>query len=92
MTFSFEVFPTADAESGMDATAVFDGYEQPYEEEDFEALGVNPLQPTPAKPGSEEKVSMLAARYAAGLPLWHDDDCCDHGPGEVDLMGLRQER
>jgi hypothetical protein len=26
---------------------------------------------------------MLAARYAAGLPLWHNDDCYDHGPGSV---------
>ncbi len=26
---------------------------------------------------------MLAARYAAGLPLWHHDDCYDHGPGSV---------
>jgi len=25
----------------------------------------------------------LAARYAAGLPLWHNDDCYDHGPGSV---------
>jgi len=38
--------------------------------------------PTEAKPGSVDKVQMLAARYAAGLPLWHNEDCNDHGPGE----------
>ena len=40
-----------------------------------------------AKPGTEEKVLMLSARYAAGLPLWHDRDCYDHGPKERELMG-----
>lgn len=48
---------------------------------DFEALGIDPSMPTHAKPGSEQKVFTLAARYAAGLPLWHDEDCIDHGPG-----------
>ena len=51
-----------------------------YFEVDFRRYGVNPESPTEAKPGSPEKVAMLAARYAAGLPLWHDDDCYDHGP------------
>ncbi len=51
-----------------------------YTEAEFRARGVDPLRPTPAKPGSEAKVLMLAARYAAGLPLWHDQDCYDHGP------------
>jgi hypothetical protein len=55
-----------------------------YPEIDFENLGIVPDSPTVAKPGSEEKVCMLAARYAAGLPLWHNEDCVDHGPdGEV---------
>jgi len=53
---------------------------QYYTEAEFRARGVDPLNPTPAKPGSEAKVLMLAARYAAGLPLWHDRDCYDHGP------------
>lgn len=52
-------------------------------EEELKSLGVDPAGPTAAKPGSEEKVMMLAARYAAGLPLWHNDDCYDHGPGSV---------
>ena len=60
-----------------------DDYDEMFEEEDFAALGVDPLQPTTAKPGSEDKVLMLAARYASGLPLWHQDDCYDHGPAEV---------
>ena len=48
--------------------------------ESFRELGIDPICPTPAKPGSGEKVLVLAARYAAGLPLWHNDDCYDHGP------------
>ena len=47
---------------------------------------VNPLDPTGAKPGSETKVQMLAARYAAGVPLWHDSDCYDHGPAGAALF------
>jgi hypothetical protein len=58
-----------------------DGYTDEYEDVDFEAMGADPAEPTKAKPGSEEKVLMLAARYAAGMPLWHNDDCTDHGPG-----------
>ena len=53
-----------------------------FEEIDFDSLGIDPSEPTTAKPGTEEKVLMLAARYAAGVPLWHDEDCYDHGPGQ----------
>ncbi|QDT39564.1 hypothetical protein [Stratiformator vulcanicus] len=53
-------------------------------EEDFLAMGIDPTMPTEAKPGSEDKVLMLAARYAAGLPLWHDCDRYDHGPAVFD--------
>lgn len=53
-----------------------------FEEIDFGALGIDPSEPTAAKPGTEEKVLMLAARYAAGVPLWHGSDCYDHGPGQ----------
>lgn len=60
------------------------------EEIDFAALGIDPNSPTEAKPGSEQKVLMLAARYAAGLPLWHGDDRYDHGPGsKANLRGLK---
>ena len=57
-----------------------DGTLEYYTEEQFRARGVDPIRPTTAKPGSEAKVLMLAARYAAGLPLWHHSDCYDHGP------------
>ncbi|MBC7817812.1 MAG: hypothetical protein IAG10_13045 [Planctomycetaceae bacterium] len=57
-----------------------DDFSDEYEDVNFEAIGVHPQEPTKAKPGSEEKVLMLAARYAAGMPLWHNDDCTDHGP------------
>lgn len=62
----------------------YDGF---FEAEDFEAMGIDPLIPTEAKPGSEDKVLVLAARYAAGLPLWHNNDCYDHGPGMALLDG-----
>lgn len=55
-------------------------YDEMFDEEDFRAMGINPSDPTVAKPGSEDKVVMLAARYASGLPLWHGSDCYDHGP------------
>lgn len=63
-----------------------------FEEIDFEALGIDPAAPTTAKPGSEEKVLMLAARYAAGVPLWHNRDCYDHGPGEAGMRMLRLQQ
>jgi len=66
----------------FDISAYCDDLGEQFEEE-IRALGVNPSEPTGAKPGSEEKVTMLAARYAAGLPLWHSDDCYDHGPGSI---------
>ena len=55
--------------------------------EEFVAMGINPSSPTTARPGSEEKVLMLSARYAAGMPLWHEEDCYDHGPNELQFMG-----
>jgi hypothetical protein len=54
---------------------------------DFSTIGIDPSKSTRAKPGTEEKVLMLSARYAAGLDLWHTRDCHDHGPKERDLMG-----
>ena len=50
-----------------------------HEDIDFDALGIDPTAPTLAKPGTEDKILMLAARYHAGLPLWHDRDCYEHG-------------
>jgi len=66
-------------------------YEGFFEEIDFAALGINPTVPTVAKPGSEDKVRVLAARYAAGLPLWHDEDCYDHGPSRALLNAAGEE-
>ena len=66
-------------EEGGEFTSEFSGA---FEEIDFDSLGIDPGEPTTAKPGTEEKVLMVAARYAAGVPLWHDEDCYDHGPGQ----------
>ena len=35
----------------------------------------DPSLPTTARPGSEEKIMILAARHNAKLPLWVDGDC-----------------
>lgn len=70
-----EYVSTEEAEYGTEYTGEF-------EEIDFDSLGIDPSAPTTAKPGTEEKVLMLAARYAAGVPLWHNEDCYDHGPGQ----------
>lgn len=66
------------------------GYSEDFEDIDFESLGIDPNAPTAAKPGTEEKVLMLAARYAAGVPLWHGNDCYDHGPGQSIAKLLRK--
>lgn len=85
-----------DADSGLESLVDIEGYEFLSDldagfEEELKALGVDPSAPTAAKPGSEEKVMMLAARYAAGLPLWHHDDCYDHGPGSVGNLIVEDE-
>lgn len=80
MTFAFEVDPELEYTSDVAEVEYSSHYVGQFAEDDFEAVGVDPQRPTEAKPGSEDKVRMLAARYAAGLPLWHNDDCYDHAP------------
>ena len=85
MSFSYEV--DSDLDSNVEiqdelAEDLDSEFGEVFTEEDFAAMGINPTDPTIAKPGSEGKVLMLAARYAAGLPLWHDKDCYDHGPAD----------
>lgn len=65
-----------------DETFPYDDIDDIYAEE-LRTLNCDPYEPTAAKPGSEEKVHMLAARYAAGMPMWHIDDSYDHGPGTI---------
>ena len=86
MEFSFEVNPDLDVAIGTEIG--IEDIDTDFEVEDYASLGVDPLDPTAAKPGSEEKVRMLAARYAAGVPLWHDEDCYDHGPADLNNLGL----
>ena len=59
--------------------------------EKFELVDVDPLRPTPATPGSVDKVTMLSARYSAGLPLWHEKDCDEHGPRERELKKMNTD-
>lgn len=81
MSFQLEAYPNLTSSTGIDESEYIGDFDGGEETEDFEALGVDPYDATEAKPGSMDKVMMLAARYAAGLPLWHDSDCYDHGPG-----------
>jgi hypothetical protein len=84
MELSFEVDPDLDLAVGSELS--FDQGDGGYDGDDLVLTGVDPLIPTEAKPGSEEKVRMLAARYAAGIPLWHDEDCYDHGPAQAEFL------
>ena len=84
MSFESEAVCT-DSDSDVQEADFFGGYGEAYEVADFLSLGINPVGPTLAKPGSDQKVIMLAARYAAGVPLWHNSDCYDHGPGKLVL-------
>lgn len=81
MEFSFEVNPDLDLAIGTELS--YDEFEGQEEFEEVDLLDGKATTPTEAKPGSEDKVRMLAARYAAGVPLWHDEDCYDHGPSEA---------
>lgn len=83
MEFSFEVDPDLDLAVGSELS--FEDSEG-YDGDELVLTGIDPLIPTEAKPGSEEKVRMLAARYAAGMPLWHDGDCYDHGPAQAEFL------
>lgn len=85
MSFSSEVDAGLEAVNGTPMHHFLADFEDLFDEEQFKALGINPAAPTQAKPGSQDKVAMLAARYAAGLPLWHDEDCYDHGPDGEDF-------
>lgn len=42
--------------------------------------------PTAAVPGSEEKIKIMADRYAAGLPIFHPDDT--QRPGQFTTAGF----
>lgn len=82
MQFSFEVNPDLDVAVGMEGD-LDDDRAAEYVETSYDLSSLDPLSPTEAKPGSEDKVRMLSARYAAGVPLWHDEDCYDHGPADL---------
>jgi hypothetical protein len=84
MEFSFEVDPDLDLAVGTELS--FEDPAPEFGDEVVSLASVNPKAPTEAKPGSEDKVRMLAARYAAGIPLWHDSDCYDHGPAPAEFL------
>lgn len=90
MSFDFEVEEVEEEFLVEGEASEYDDEPVEFEEIDFESLGIDPKEPTVAKPGSEEKVLILAARYAAGVPLWHDSDCYEHGPGEA-LLRMAQQ-
>lgn len=85
MSFDYDVDEMDESDVGFDSDLEGSDLESEanFVDIDFESLGIDPGAPTVAKPGSEEKVLMLAARYAAGVPLWHERDCYDHSPGGI---------
>lgn len=60
----------------LPASTVFEAIDKYGDDERFEVVAEAPrdFRPTTAMPGTNAKLSTLAARAAAGLPLWHDDD------------------
>lgn len=80
-------------DEALDSLAGIEGYEFLSDldlgfEEELKQLGVDPSSPTSAAVGSEEKLLMLAARYAAGLPLWHDADNYQQVDTETEKGGV----
>ena len=69
-------------ESGSSDGSVSDipEYGDPDTEAEWRAAGYVPEAPTQAKPGSEERVVAMAARYASGVPLWLPGDKYDFSP------------
>lgn len=91
METSFEVNPDTVYQFGGDVSEYSSLAVDSFEFEEFAQFDIDPITATEAKPGSKEKVQMLSARYAAGLPLWHQKDCDEHGPGEPELKGSAQQ-
>jgi hypothetical protein len=87
MPTPFKLPQGLETEAGLPLSYLFAAADRPFKMEPLDEMGFNPFEKTVAKPGSEDKVQVLAARYAAGLPLWHEEDCVDHGPGRV-LFGV----
>lgn len=90
--FHFDVDPDVDLAIATELS--LDEAEGEFEIEDFASFGIDPFNPTDAKPGSEEKVRVLAARYAAGVPLWNENDRYDHSSdegGDTDVPDGDQE-
>lgn len=50
------------------------------------------LEPTSALPGSEEKIAVMAARFAAGLGIFHPQDARGYGGPCIRGKGLGQGR
>ena len=89
--FTFEADPTLEVALGSESG--FGDEEEVAEREGYEPWdlsGYDPVVPTTAKPGSQDKVKMLSARYAAGLPLWDPSDRYDHGPDDL-IEALSEE-
>jgi hypothetical protein len=47
-------------------------------------VGQDQFAPTGALPGTNEKLSVMAERLRAGLPLWHPEDRLFFDPGTDD--------
>lgn len=83
MEFAFEADPHLDIALGLESVSEVEVFETDNGVEEWDLSEYDPNGATGAKPGSEDKVKMLSARYAAGLPLWDPQDCYDHGPDHL---------
>ena len=50
------------------------------------------FDPTRAMPGTREKLTILAARVQAGLPLWHRKDRTEYDEEETEGAPLARKR
>lgn len=56
------------------------------QENQYDSMRVQPLSPTMARPGTEEKIQVLIARHARHELLWHPHDCLI--PSERGELGM----
>ena len=67
MPTPFKLPQGLETEAGLPLSYLFAAADRPFKMEPLDEMGFNPFEKTVAKPGSEDKVQVLAARYAACL-------------------------
>lgn len=65
--------------------SVLDAIKQGHWDFEPDTVEANDYDSTPALPGSNEKITMLAERVTSGLPLWHPEDRISYDDSEEAL-------